>query len=131
MNEEFKVGDYVYNIELAGLSKHGWPCFFEQDPYYFRFLFKRYTINMKRGNLLFCVNAGVPFEIHTPFASILDAVKSLRYCDIFSMKVAAFAEDGFKNSDPEANNLWLMVFFNRHTGKLGNTLDSVNDEVNQ
>ena len=131
MSEEFKIGDYVYNIEKADLDKNGYPCVFNQNAHYFRFLFKRYLVNMKKGDILFCVNAGIPFEIHTQFASILDSVRSLHYCGIFSLKLASFAGDVFKNADPEANNLWLEVYFNRSTGKLGLTLDSVKDEMSE
>ena len=128
MNEEFVVGNYVYNIEQAKLNKQGFPCVFGQDAHYLRFLFKRYLVNMKKGDHIFCVNAGVPFEIYIPFASILDAVKSLRYCGIFSIKLASFAGEEFKKADPEQNNIWLEVYFSRITGKLGFTLDSVKDE---
>ena len=131
MKKEFQVGDYAYNIEQAKINKYGFPCVFGQDAHYLRFLFKRYIINRKEGDFIFCVNAGEPFEIHTPFASILDAVRSLHYCGLFSVKLANVAGEVFKNADPEQNNLWLEVYFNRSTGKLGLTLESVKDEVSE
>ena len=120
-------GDFVYKMEEEYLDKGGNTVPWRYGSYYIQFIFKRFFVYKIEGKKLF----DFTHEIRKPKRTILEAVESAGYCGLFNLKLARVAEAEYAKADPRNRNLWLTIYFNRDTGKLGLTLESVKDEENK